>query len=135
VCNRETDGQTDILPQHGPRYAYVNVNVNNRFIQRGVMKHLYRVMNMKHLYKQKFRCLYARMTQQKWLYVGLRYVTVSNMLWIKSTLYHLGRSPLRADQNVVTRLVPEVVPHRRCRTVLPISFHRELLSVQQQETA
>jgi len=64
----------------------------------------------------------------------LRY-TISNMLWVESSLDHLRGSPLRTYHHVVAWLVPIVVAHRRSRTVLPNSCHREFLSVQQQKTA
>ena len=57
------------------------------------------------------------------------------MLWIKAGLDYLRCTPLGAHHDIVTRLIPEVVAHRRPITVLPSSCHREILSVQQQKSA
>jgi len=86
------------------------------------------------LCQQKLAELSAQRTKTVTVCV-VRYVTVSDVLWIEAGLDHLRCSPLRTHHHIVTRLVPEVVTHRRRGTVLPVSGHLESLSVQQQKTA
>lgn len=54
---------------------------------------------------------------------------------IEAILYDIGSCPFGADHDIVSRLVPEVIAHRRrAPRPLPRPLHFKCLSIQQHET-
>ena len=77
-------------------------------------------------YDHIYLLCYCRLTVPQW-----RCCTFSDMLRVKAILEEVGYSPLTADHNVVSRLIPEIITKwSGCAFLLPSASYFKCVTIQ-----